>query len=445
MDNKRVVVIGGGTFSPVKSHLDLAAKAFGNTARQIARYAEDTFPTMDINLVTTMMAGNQNYVVEENNNGYMATFPYEGKNIITNDDLSAFVDEIIEDTRTKIVIFNAAVCDWDGEAGTILDAPANSDFPFPGSALFARNTERRLSTKDGVTPYIRLIQNPKIVQKIRARRKDIFLVAFKQTDGATEDEQYIAGLNLFKSASCNLVVANDKQSRLNMVITPEEARYHVTTDREAALRGMLEMAKLRSHLMFTRSTVVSGEPTPWDSPEVPESLRTVVDYCIKQNAYKPFRGSTVGHFACKVNDTTFLTSQRKTNFNDLAKIGLVKIETDGPDTVLAYGSKPSVGGQSQRILFSDHKGYDCVVHFHCPIKPGSEVPQASQYEFECGSHECGKNTSDNMKQFGNLKAVYLTEHGPNIIFNRDIDPQEVIDFIEANFDLSKKTGGYVSV
>jgi hypothetical protein len=27
-------------------------------------------------------------------------------------------------------------------------------------------------------------------------------------------------------------------------------------------------------------------------------------------------------------------------------------------------------------------------------------------------------------------------------FNRDIYPQEVIDFIERNFDLSKKTGGY---
>jgi TPP-dependent indolepyruvate ferredoxin oxidoreductase alpha subunit len=38
----------------------------------------------------------------------------------------------------------------------------------------------------------------------------------------------------------------------------------------------------------------------------------------------------------------------------------------------------------------------------------------------------------------------LQEHGPNIIFHRSINPQEVIDFIEANFDLSEKTGGYVS-
>jgi hypothetical protein len=69
----------------------------------------------------------------------------------------------------------------------------------------------------------------------------------------------------------------------------------------------------------------------------------------------------------------------------------------------------------------------------------------SQRLTECGSHACGRNTSNNLKQFGNLKAVYLDNHGPNIIFNKNIDPQEVIDFINANFDLSQKTGGFVSV
>ena len=103
-----------------------------------------------------------------------------------------------------------------------------------------------------------------------------------------------------------------------------------------------------------------------------------------------------------------------------------------------------MGGQSQRIVFNDHQEYDCIVHFHCPKKENSEVPTISQREYECGSHECGKNTSNNLKKFGNLSAVYLDEHGPNIVFHRNINPQEVINFIEANFDLSKKTGGYVT-
>ena len=33
-------------------------------------------------------------------------------------------------------------------------------------------------------------------------------------------------------------------------------------------------------------------------------------------------------------------------------------------------------------------------------------------------------------QFGNLSAVYLDEHGPNVVFHRSINPQEVIDFID---------------
>jgi hypothetical protein len=47
----------------------------------------------------------------------------------------------------------------------------------------------------------------------------------------------------------------------------------------------------------------------------------------------------------------------------------------------------------------------------------------------------------------NSQKIYAPEliefyHGPNIVFNRNIDPQEVIDFINRNFDLYDKTGGY---
>jgi len=232
-----------------------------------------------------------------------------------------------------------------------------------------------------------------------------------------------------------------------MIVTPEEARYHedIYNDRTPIIENLVEMAKLRSHLTFTRSTVVDGEPVSWDSELVPESLRKVVNFCIENNAYKPINGVTTGHFACKLDDQTFLTSMRRTNFNNIARNGLVKIKTDGPDTVLAYGAKPSVGGQSQRIIFNDHPEHDCIVHFHCPLKESSNhIPTASQREFECGSHECGTNTSSHLMKVGNLSVVFLDKHGPNIVFNRSIDPQEVINFIAANFDLSKKTDGYTA-
>jgi hypothetical protein len=190
---------------------------------------------------------------------------------------------------------------------------------------------------------------------------------------------------------------------------------------------------------------VEADPIPWDSDEVPANLRTVVDHCVNANAYKPVNGATAGHFAVKVNETTFLTSRRKRNFNDLSKLGLIKVVTDGPDSVIAYGDKPSVGGQSQRIVFADHPGYDCIVHFHCPLKVDAvdAIPVASQRPYECGSHACGKNTSDHLKDFDHgIKAVYLDQHGPNIVFARDTSADAVIDFINRNFDLSGKTDGY---
>lgn len=284
------------------------------------------------------------------------------------------------------------------------------------------------------------------VKKFRKKRKDIFLVAVNYTYDKNNLEQYISGLNLCKKASVNLVLQYNvaKNGAENyFIITPEEAKYHESNNIDDVLLNLVDMSKLRSHLTFTRSTVISGEPISWKSEDVFPTLREIVNYCIKKGAYKPFNGATVGHFACKIGEKTFLTSIRKSNFNDIKENGLVKVVTDSDDTVLAYGAKPSVGGQSQRLIFSQHDNMDCIVHFHCPIKEKSLVPIKSQREYECGSHQCGQNTSDGLMKFGNLKAVYLDQHGPNIVFNHNIDPKEVITFIEENFDLSQKTGGPV--
>ncbi len=430
MANKQVHIIGGGTVSHVRNHLALCAPAYGGSARTIFGFMEGLLQTSDRTYVSFQGSFRPNTKMDVH---LHLTKMAGGAEIETNEDISKLVDKLIADPLTKIVVMNAALCDYHGSVVDGLEYTPSGKY------------EERLSTRENQSVKLRLQAAEKIVNKIRKTRKDIFLVAFKTTCGKSEQDQYIAGLNLLKETSANLVLANDTKTRLNMVITPEEAKYHVTTDRKEALFGLSEMTILRSHLMFTRSTVVAGEIVPWNSPEVPQTLRTVVNHCIKSAAYKPFRGSTVGHFAAKISENEFLTSIRKSNFNDLEKNGLVRIKTDGPDSVVAYGAKPSVGGQSQRIVFHDHLDYDCIVHFHCPLKKDhrDRIPVASQREFECGSHQCGKNTSDNLKRFGNLSCVMLDQHGPNIVFNRSIDPQEVINFIEANFDLADKTGGHV--
>jgi hypothetical protein len=423
---KSVEIIGGGTVYHVRNHLALCAPAYGTTARLLADLCKEHSDKLDVRLHLTKMAD-----------------PLSNTKLETNRDVEGLVDMWIQDPNVKIVFFNVAMTDFEGSITE----------PGMTSHLLDRLTtsgkyETRLKTSEGEQTML-LTPAPKVLSKIRKQRKDIFLVGFKTTCGASENEQYLAGLNLLKKSSCNLVLANDTKTRVNMIITPEEARYHVGTDREYTLKNLVEMAYLRSHLSFTRSTVVAGDPVPWTSSEVPESLRTIVDACIQEGAYKPFNGATVGHFACKLSDTEFLTSRRKTNFNELSKLGLVRVKTDGPDSVIAYGSKPSVGGQSQRIIFNDNPDYDCIVHFHCPIKSGSQVPVVSQREYECGSHQCGENTSRGLKSFYKdgyrFSAVMLDNHGPNIVFNRNIKPQVIIDFIKENFDLASKTGGPVKL
>ena len=142
----------------------------------------------------------------------------------------------------------------------------------------------------------------------------------------------------------------------------------------------------------------------------------------------------------------FVTSKRGVNFNELDKVGMVMVLAKGDHDVIAMGAKPSVGGQSQRIIFANHPDVDCIVHMHCPLRTGGVFPTRSQELHECGSHECGQNTSEGLTQLhlspdgkSAVKAVMLDKHGPNIVFHRDIDPRLVIDFIEANWDLERST------
>lgn len=256
---------------------------------------------------------------------------------------------------------------------------------------------------------------------------------------------------MLKASSANLVLANDTGTRQNMIVTPEEYHYDYGTDRSAALVELARMTCARSRNTFTRSTVApDGTPVRWDDPNVPASLRAVVDHCIARGAYKPFRGVTVGHFAYNVErDRLIVTSRRKDDFNKLADHGMVMVEYGDGDNVTAWGGKPSVGGMSQRIIFHDHPDKDCIVHFHSPLRedaPDAErIGRATQQWNECGSHQCGQQTSDTLVELApGIAATHLTGHGPNIVFSKEVPAERVVEFIERNWVLEHKTGGLVA-
>jgi hypothetical protein len=452
---KKIHIIGGGTFSHVRNHLALAAPAFGETARALYgllhRAVADEIQrdqAGDAAISSTFSRQINEQAAERVVLHLTKMAAPRQSNLVTNEDVSALLDKLIADPDTRVIILNAALCDYDG---AVIENQIGEAFSFGDDAPYITESgkhAKRLKTSAG-EQILQLTPANKLIGKIRKDRKDIFVVGFKTTTGAESDTQYRIALDMLKRDSLNLVLANDTVTRNNMIVAPEETRYCETTDREAVITTLAEMVIARSKNTFTRSTVVEGESVRWDSPLIPANLREVVDFCIEKGAYKPFRGATAGHFAVRVDDQTILTSKRKQNFNHLAEIGLVKVEYEGDDKVVAFGAKPSVGGQSQRIVFREHPELDCIVHFHCPLKPGVKgIGVASQWQNECGSHQCGANTSRNLANVpgvrNDIKAVMLDGHGPNIVFSRNTPAVDVIKFINDNFDLSQKTGGPVS-
>ena len=287
------------------------------------------------------------------------------------------------------------------------------------------------------------------IANLRATRKSLYAVGIKTSMGLDPSRQYTEALEFLKKTSINLVLATDLLTDNNLVVAPEETHYGQSPNLVETLDFLAKMVTSRMTNRFTRSTVIPAETIAWSSPVVPENLRAVVNHCIERGAYKPVLGKTAGHFAVKLSDNEILTSIRKSNFNDLANVGLVRVESVGDNEVIAHGARPSVGGQSQRQIFAAHKETN-IAHFHCPVKADaplfSQIPVRDQWPNECGSHQCGANTSQGLHQVDlgdgdSLKIVFLDNHGPNIVFSDDTPADKIIGFIDANFDLSAKTGG----
>lgn len=418
---KKIHVVGGGTIYPVREHLALSARAYGAAARTIFELAQIHWQAEDeeVQLHLTKMADPANSQIE------------------TYGQLRNLAHDLVDDPESKVVFWSPAVVDFEGQIDTVLSGLHAERLDSSQHQLMSLKSTRK------ILPMFRRDE----VHGHMPPRKDLFVTGFKTTTGKSPVEQYSAGLKLLKQNSLNLVLANDTVTRNNMVITPEEAPYHETTDRQLALEGLVDMVYLRSDMHYTPTNVHPGEFYDWKSPTIPDTLRDVVEHCIERGAYKPFLNITTGHFSVKTGDGHMLSSRRKTNFNDIENVGMVRVSYSEDGRITAYGGKPSAGARAQLEVYKQHPDKDCIVHFHCPLRPDAKITTVEQRPYECGSYECGANTADGLTEYkeGGIAAVMLDEHGPNVVFRRDSDPKKVIAFIEENFDLTAKTGGYIPV
>jgi hypothetical protein len=215
----KIVVIGGGTFSYVRSHLALSAPAFGTTAKQITYIAKDVFQNkhglrdFSIDLTLTKMAD-------------------PNSSIVTNKDVIHWLDAILDDLTVKVVFFTVAMCDFNG---SILDYSTN---------IFGLETERgkhrpRLSSKEDY--MMELTPTDKAIDAIKARRPDIIVIGFKTTAGETETGQYFKSLPL--TEHCDYVLSNDIVARRNFYLKGRKAIVTPSYDDENRYRTLVKLVK----------------------------------------------------------------------------------------------------------------------------------------------------------------------------------------------------------
>lgn len=176
MSKHKVVVIGGGTFNHISCHLSLAAPAFGATAKQLHQLFT-AGGILESQLMLTKMAD-------------------PTSNLITNTDVAGYVERMLSDLSVKVVIMNAAICDFEIEN--------------PG--------ESRLSSSQDYTVTLKGIQG-KILSTIRQVRPDIIIAGFKTTHGATKTEQLAKAAASMHNSGLNFVLANDVATRNNILLT----------------------------------------------------------------------------------------------------------------------------------------------------------------------------------------------------------------------------------
>ncbi len=200
---KQIHIFGGGTFNHVRSHLALAAPAFGGTARKLDDLIEDGWAGEWLSrLHLTKMADPRS-------------------SIITNADLEKALRVILTHRSAKAIIFNAAVCDFEGSIDNVSSGPK----------------AERLRTANG-NKTMTLTPAQKIVRIVKELRPDIWLATFKTTCNKTDSAMKMAGAEHKAYTGSDAVLVNDVGTYSNIVIT-HNVNY-LGDDRAAALRLLLQ-------------------------------------------------------------------------------------------------------------------------------------------------------------------------------------------------------------
>lgn len=178
-----VHIFGGGTVNYVRNHLALCAPAYGGTAK----YLYQLFKQIDLNYPVQL---------------HLTRMANSASGMETNAHVASWLDELLAQPETRAIVFNVALCDFDGQIG---DVP---------SGKYAQ----RLKSREGEL-VMRLTPADKLLQRVKARRPDAKLVGFKTTAGATFEEQLRLAERQLTETGTDWVFANDTVTRENYLVS----------------------------------------------------------------------------------------------------------------------------------------------------------------------------------------------------------------------------------
>ncbi len=201
---KRQIILGGGTFEPIRNHLSLAAPAFGSTAVRLHQLIPGS------ELMLTRMADRNSL-------------------LLSNSDVEELIDRLLLHPDLDVIILNIAFCDFRAEP---LDDIPNGFH------------SERLRTAEG-SCQVKLNPTEKIITKIKHQRPDVFLVGFKTTTGKISEEQVSIASKMLKESKCDLVLANDTVERNNIIINQHQQICFETHNRELALSELATLIRIR--------------------------------------------------------------------------------------------------------------------------------------------------------------------------------------------------------
>lgn len=192
MNKRKIVVIGGGTMVHITPHFSLCAPAYGKVAKSIHNELCTKSGKDDSILVLTKMAQSD---------------PQLSPSIETNEDLSQYVDFLLNDDSVKCIVMCAAVCDFEPKKLT----QTNDTLLYK----FGKSQERLSSTYN---VSLNLKPSEKIISKIKQKRPDIFLVTFKTTSGVSDEKTISLGTLSKEKNKSDIVFANDIKKKNNFLI-----------------------------------------------------------------------------------------------------------------------------------------------------------------------------------------------------------------------------------